>query len=209
MMVFSTPCSKKKLPDWVAWLLVALCCWLLPSAGMAQSVSIPSLKLEHNEEGLWLSTALKFELPTVVEDALLKGIPVHFVSEVDVVRERWYWLNKKVSSVQRYQRLSYHPLTRRWRLNVNAGAVTETEQGLTLNQNFDNLQDALNAVQRLSHWRIAEASQLEAGVTYGVQFRFNLDVTQLPRPLQIGTLGQSDWQISLSSTQAFTADVRP
>ncbi|MDD4943922.1 MAG: DUF4390 domain-containing protein, partial [Rhodoferax sp.] len=112
-------------------------------------------------------------------------------------------------SVQRYQRLSYHPLTRRWRLNVNAGAVTETEQGLTLNQNFDNLQDALNAVQRLSHWRIAEASQLEAGVTYGVQFRFNLDVTQLPRPLQIGTLGQSDWQISLSSTQAFTADVRP
>lgn len=176
---------------------------------MAQSVSIPNLKLEHNEEGLWLSTTLKFELPTVVEDALLKGIPVHFVSEVDVVRERWYWLNKKVSSVQRYQRLSYHPLTRRWRLNVNAGAVAETEQGLTLNQNFDNLQDALNAVQRLSHWRIAEASQLEAGVTYGVQFRFNLDVTQLPRPLQIGTLGQSDWQISLSSTQAFASDVRP
>jgi hypothetical protein len=28
-----------------------------------------------------------------------------------------------------------------------------------------------------------------------VEFRFRLDVSQLPRPLQIGTLGQSDWTI--------------
>jgi hypothetical protein len=34
-----------------------------------------------------------------------------------------------------------------------------------------------------------------------VEFRFRLDMSQLPRPFQIGTLGQSDWNISASSRQ--------
>jgi hypothetical protein len=34
-----------------------------------------------------------------------------------------------------------------------------------------------------------------------VEFRFHLDLSQLPRPFQIGTLGQADWNISASYSQ--------
>lgn len=208
MTVFITHCLKNQRPSWLAWLFAAVLCGMAAGVLRAETVPLaaPELKLERLDDGLWLSTTLKFELPGVVEDALLKGIPIYFVAEVDVLRERWYWTNRKVSSVQRQVRLAYHPLTRRWRLNVTAGDINESGQGLALNQNFDSVQDAMAAVRRVSHWRIADAADIEPGAKHVVEFRFSLDVAQLPRPLQIGTLGQSDWQISLATTQTLNLE---
>lgn len=208
MTVFITHCLKNQRLSWLAWLLVAVLCGMTVGVVRAESMplAVPELKLERLDDGLWLSTTLKFELPGVVEDALLKGIPIYFVAEAEVLRERWYWTDRKVSSVQRQVRLAYHPLTRRWRLNVAAGDISESAQGLALNQNFDSVQDAMDAVRRVSHWRIADAADIEAGAKHVVEFRFRLDVAQLPRPLQIGTLGQSDWQISLAGTQTLNME---
>lgn len=208
MTAFITLCLKSQQPSWLAWLLTAVLFGLAAGGVRAEAVPVqaPELKIERLDDGVWLSTTLKFELPMVVEDALLKGIPIYFVADADVLRERWYWINRKVSSVQRQVRLAYHPLTRRWRLNVTAGDVNESAQGLALNQNFDSVQDAMAAVRRVSHWRIADAADIEPGAKHVLEFRFRLDVAQLPRPLQIGTLGQSDWQISLVTTQPLTLE---
>jgi len=199
---------KNQRPSWLAWLLAAVLCGLAAGVARAEAVPVqsPELKIERIDDGVWLSTTLKFELPMVVEDALLKGIPIYFLVEADVLRERWYWTNRTLVSVQRQVRLAYHPLTRRWRLNVTAGEVNDSAQGLALNQNFDSVQDAMAAVRRVSHWRIADAADIEPGVKHIVEFRFRLDVAQLPRPLQIGTLGQSDWQISLAAIQTLNLD---
>lgn len=203
MMVFTTHCLKSQRPSWLAWLLAFVLCGMASAGAHAAAVlpSAPEVKLERHDDGLWLTASLAFELPDVVEDALLKGIPIYFVAEADVLRERWYWTNRKLSTAQRNLRLAYHPLTRRWRLNVTEGDVSAFAQGLALNQSFDSLEAAMAAVRRVSRWRIAELVDFEPGVKHIVAFRFQLDVSQLPRPLQIGTLGQSDWQISLSSVQ--------
>jgi hypothetical protein len=165
------------------------------------------LRLERQDEALWLTTQLKFELPATVEDALQKGIPIYFVAEADLMRERWYWSNKKISTAQRHMRLAYQPLTRRWRVNIASGEIAESALGLSLNQNFESLQDALATVRRISRWKIAEAADLEPGVRHFVEFRFRLDQAQLPRPLQIGTLGQSDWSISLTATHSVNGEL--
>lgn len=204
MMAFITHCLKNQWPSWRAWLFAFVLC-SSASAGVHAAVAMsgtPELQIERIDDGLWLSASLHIELPSVVEDALLKGIPIYFVAEAELLRERWYWTNRKLSSVRRNLRLAYHPLTRRWRLNVTEGVVSESAQGLSLNQNFDSVQEAMAAVQRVSHWRIADVADVEPGGKHIVAFRFWLDAAQLPRPLQIGTLGQSDWQISLDSTQA-------
>ena len=39
-----------------------------------------------------------------------------------------------------------------------------------------------------------------------LSFAFRLDLAQLPRPLQIGTLGQSDWSVELSQEQLLDAE---
>jgi hypothetical protein len=203
MMAFITRCLKKMSPSWLAWLCAAVMLCLAGGNAQAQmaGTDAPVLALERIDDGLWLSTQLKFELPVVVEDALLKGIPIYFLARADLLRQRWYWTNKTVASVQRRLRLSYHPLTRRWRLNIASGDVAEAAQGMALNQNFDSLEDAMLTVRRISRWKIADAADIEPGAKYVVEFHFALDVAQLPRPLQIGTLGQSDWLISVNAVQ--------
>lgn len=144
---------------------------------------------------------VKIELPPAVEDALLKGVPMFFVAQAEVVRHRWYWTDRKVASAQRHMRLVYQPLTRRWRLNVASGVITPNSLGVALNLNFDSLSDAMAALQRLSGWKIADAGVIETDAVHKVEFRFDLDLGQLPRPFQIGALGQSDWTISTSASQ--------
>jgi hypothetical protein len=61
-------------------------------------------------------------------------------------------------------------------------------------------------VQRISRWKIAEAGDLIPGERYNVDFRFRLDVSQLPRPFQIGAVGQADWNISVFRNQRVTFD---
>jgi hypothetical protein len=103
-------------------------------------------------------------------------------------------------------RLAYQPLTRRWRLNLASGLITQAGLALALNQNFDSLSEALAAVQRLSRWKIGDISDQDLELRHYVEFRFRLDMSQLPRPFQIGTLGQTDWNISASSSQTLTLD---
>ena len=167
---------------------------------------ISQLQVERNPEGVFVSTTVRFDLPTPVEEALLKGIPMFFVFEADVYRERWYWYDKKLLSAERHMRLAYQPLTRRWRLNLASGPITSSSLGLALNQNFDSLPDALAAVRRVFRWKIAEPGELDPDLKYSIEVRFRLDVSQLPRPFQIGALGQADWNISATTYQRLIAD---
>lgn len=180
-------------------LLVAAC----PVAAWAQpaAAEVTLLRLEQRPDGIFLVANVKIALPEAVEDALLKGVPMFFLAQAEVVRHRWYWSDKKVASAQRHMRLAYQPLTRRWRLNVASGPITATSMGLALNLGYDSLPDAIAALQRISGWKIADASQIDADAIHKVDFRFSLDLTQLPRPFQIGAFGQSDWNISASASQ--------
>jgi len=186
--------------DLIGLLACACLVWAPPGTARAEApaTEISLLKFERASDAVLLTATLKFELPAAVQDALLKGVAIIFVAEADVLRERWYWMNKKVVSAERHMRLAYQPLTRRWRLNVASGRISNVGLGMALNQNFESLPDALAAVQRLSRWKIADVSDIDLEQNQLVDFRFRLDVSQLPRPLQIGTLGQTDWDISAS-----------
>ena len=209
MTVFITHYLKKiRLDLWVLLLMLSLSC-LLPGGVRAEvpAAEITAFKAERAGDAILLTTAVKFELPTAVEDALLKGVAIIFVAEADVYRERWYWMNKKVVSVERHLRLAYQPLTRRWRLNIASGVATNAALAISLNQNFDTLADALSALQRPSRWKIAEAAEIDLDQKLLIEYKFRLDLAQLPRPLQIGTLGQSDWTIAASINRPLVLEV--
>jgi len=202
MTAFITHCWKKARLDWAALLACALLLGFLPRPALAESsAEVTQLRLEGGNDGVLLSAVLSFDLPPTVEAALLKGVAVFFVAEAELYRERWYWADKKVAGVERHIRLAFHPLTRRWRLAVSPRAIANNGLGVSLNQTFDSLDEAMAAVRRISGWRIAELSDIDPGARHRVEFRFRLDVSQLPRPLQIGALGQSDWALSMAATQ--------
>ncbi|MBV7430735.1 DUF4390 domain-containing protein [Acidovorax sp. sif1233] len=185
------------------------CAALLPglvAAGQAAAPEVGELRLERAEDGLYLSTNLQFMLPELAEDALNKGIPMFFVAEAQVLRDRWYWSDRQVAETTRYLRLSYQPLTRRWRLNISPVPFTNSGLGVVLGQNFDDYADALSAIQRISRWKIAENEVIEADVVHTVNFRFRLDMSQLPRPFQIGAVGRSGWNLLVSRSQRLAAE---
>ena len=173
----------------------------------ASAPEVVQLQVDRTAEGLFVSAAVNFELPGVVEDALLKGIPMVFVAEVDVFRNRWYWYDKKLVFAERHFRLAFQPLTRRWRLNIASGQISPNSLGLALNQSFDSLPQAMAAVRRISRWKVAEANELDVDQKQSLEFRYRLDLSQLPRPFQIGVLGQTDWSIALSAVQRLPTEI--
>lgn len=203
MTAFITHCWKKTRLDLLGLLVCACLLGGFGTAARAQSpaAEVASLKFERAEQQILLSATVNFQLSAAVEDALLKGVAMIFVAEAEIYRERWYWVNKLETRAERHMRLAYQPLTRRWRLNIASGAITHGGLGMALNQNFESLSDALVAVQRLSRWNIAELAELDPEHSYLVDFRYRLDMSQLPRPFQIGTLGQSEWDIAASARQ--------
>jgi hypothetical protein len=203
--VFSTLCYKKYScarifleGQWPIWLLI-FSLFSAPSVAFSQTTSteVVQMNLQRADDGLYLSTQVRFELQSAVEDALLKGIPLVFVVEADMYRDRWYWYDKRVTSASRHWRLAFQPLTKRWRVSLAVGNG-QGAGGVTLNQNFDQLGDAVAYLQRNMRWKIADAADIEPDARHSVEFRFRLDLSQLARPFQIGTAGQSEWNINAS-----------
>ena len=67
----------------------------------------------------------------------------------------------------------------------------------------------LDAMQRIARWKIAEPSAVTAGTRYRVQLGFRIDLSQLPRPLHIGVLGRSGWDLALLRSQWLVAEPSP
>ena len=159
------------------------------SARAAEQVELTALDLSRDEDGVYLNYAVNLELSRSVEDALNKAVPLFFVAEAQVFRNRWYWRDRRVADVVRVWRIVYQPLTSSYRITF--GALTQT---------FATRAEALAAISRASRWKIAEPGQIEDGSRHYVEFSFKLDTSLLPRPMQIGVSGQPDWQISVTRT---------
>ncbi|HEX7891264.1 MAG TPA: DUF4390 domain-containing protein [Ramlibacter sp.] len=190
---------------WSCLLVMLVLFWAAPAARSESTpAEVAQMQVERTEEGVLLSATVRFELPHAVDDALAKGIPMYFVAEASIYRDRWYWYDKRVASSARHMRLAYQPLTRRWRLQVSSAPIGQS--GLVLGQAFDTREEALAAVQRVSRWRIADATEIDTESPHYIDFRFRLDVSQLPRPFQIGAVGQSDWNILAVRSQRLQLD---
>jgi hypothetical protein len=209
-MAFTTHCWKN-LPCLEALLLSSLKRgrWLCLSlslmfVGVAQAntpVELQAYKVERQDSALYLSGTWQFELPTALEDALLKGITLYFVTQVDISQERWYVYSQRVAYAERHVRLFYQPLTRRWRVNISPQPFNVSGLGMSLGQSYDTAEEAMVAVRRIVQWRIANATDYNPDAKQTISINFKLDLKQLPRPLQIGATGQSDWSINFSKTQ--------
>jgi Domain of unknown function (DUF4390) len=169
--------------------LAALALSLALGGARAEPVTLDSFELTRSDDGLALSFAARFELSKPIEDALQKGVPLFFVAQAEVFRDRWYWADKRLAQATRTWRLAFQPLTRKYRVTYGG-----------LSQHYDSLPDALTAVTRSVNWKLADASQLDDGKHY-VEFSYQLDTTQLPRPMQIGIGGQSDWSFKVERTR--------
>jgi hypothetical protein len=160
-----------------------------PVLAATEHIEVTALEIVRDEDGLFLNYGVEIDLSRSVEDALNKGVPLFFVAEAQVYRDRWYWRDRRVGDAVRVWRLAYQPLTSSYRVTFGA-----------LSQNYSTRTEALAAISRASRWRIAEAGQVEPDSHHYMEFSFRLDTNLLPRPMQIGVGGQAEWQLSVRRT---------
>lgn len=166
---------------WLTAVLTAVAVHLAAAAG----IEIRSAGLTPGEDAFLLDADLNIELSDVLQDVVSRGVPLYFVFELEITRPRWYWFDEKVVAQSQTYRLSYHALTRQYRLAAGA-----------LHQNFDRLNDALRVLARVNRWAIADKAQLANGENYDAALRMRLDLTQLPKPMQVTALGNRDWALT-------------
>jgi hypothetical protein len=222
MTVFITHCWKSVRPELngrgrTSFGLSALLFWAVLTLGFVNSanaqapnstpVEITELRLERSEGALLLQSSLKLELSNGIEDALQKGMPIYFVTEAELTRDRWYWYDKKVGTVARHYRLAYQPLTRKWRLNVSREPIGAGGLASSLSQTFETLPEAMAAIRRTVNWKLADVSDIDTDQKLTLNFKFRLDVSQLPRPFQMTAGSQAEWNLSTQKTLRLTSDL--
>ncbi len=168
----------------LALVLVATLCGQVPAGRAAEDAgfSQPRLELDAAGDSWMLSGDFVVPLTRSLEEAVRRGVPLYFVLEFELIRPRWWWTDETVVERSIVYRLAYHALTRQYRLNFD---------GLT--QTWDTLSDATQAMSRVRHWRVFDASVVDPGTRYEARVRLRLDVSQLPKPFQLNAITDRDW----------------
>jgi hypothetical protein len=165
---------------WVRFAVVLL--W--SGVALAGGIEPKSATLVPDERGQALNAEFVIELGPRLEDAVGRGVPINFRFEIEITRRRWYWADEHVTGRVLNYRLSYHALTRQYRLTVGS-----------LHQNYDSLADAVMMLGRIGHLHVIDRAELVPGETYRAALRLSLDHNQLPKPLQIDALADSEWRV--------------
>jgi hypothetical protein len=120
-----------------------------------------------------------------LEELVQAGVSVPFVAEFVLTRSRWYWFDEVIVERVMDMRLSYHALTRQYRLTVGG-----------LHRSFPSFEQAFTALLSLRNWAVANTDQLPSGQSLNAALRFRLDMSQLPKPFQVAALGNRDLDLS-------------
>lgn len=185
-MAFSMPvCSRRNfLRAGLAGAALVLCLGagpVLAEGGM----SLAQIEVAQKGEFFQLSGYFDIRLSPTMENALQRGVQLTFVQAVESERARNFWLAEGVAEQERSIRLSYNALLRQYYVTL-AGVSSA----------HDRLEDALRAVGDLRDWAVLNVKQMKKKSQYTFYVRMYLDVSQLPKPIQVNALASSArWQL--------------
>lgn len=175
--------------------VLGLLAWL-PVQAANDRIEVQQAVVEARDDGFYFNGDFDFELKPRIAEALDRGLSLFFVVELELTRARWYWFDERAVAALLNFRLSYHALTRQYRISTG-----------TLQLGFPTLAEALGVMTHVRDWRIADRNALKPGETYAASVRMRLDTTQLPKPFQINALTNRDWTLE-SDWKRFAFDAR-
>lgn len=168
-----------------AFAVVAAWLALFASAPVhADDIEVRDTQLRTTEEGLVLDADFDFELSPRLAEVVANGVPLYFRVDFELTRRRWYWFDESAASKRLQIRLSYHALSRQYRLST----------GL-LQQSFATLDEALNVLKRIRNWLVVDRTVTFDETDYDAAVRMRLDPTLLLKPFQLSALTSRDLQL--------------
>lgn len=180
----STRCWRNVLDFFLDGIVMAtLGLALVSGMAAAEGIQVRSAELKLNNDAYELNADIAVNLNKNLEEALRKGLILHFQTEFELSRVRSWWFDESVAEATRNSILSYHLLLRRYYLETNYQLKT-----------YDTLNEALAALGHIEAWPVAEKKLLKPKQTYKGELRLRLDLSQLPKPLQVNALTGAKWE---------------
>ena len=150
----------------------------------AEEIEVRDVALRRVEDGWALDADFAFELTPRLAEVVANGVPLYFSVEFELTRRRWYWFDETAAAQRLQLRLSYHALSRQYRLST----------GL-LQQSFPTLDEALNVLKRVRNWLVMDRTARFSDADYDAAVRMRLDTALLPKPFQLSALTGRDLQL--------------
>jgi len=182
-------CYRKisEIPRILMAALLLCLCLAAPSVALGE-VEIRSTRFVAGDEGYSLSADFDISFSPRLEEAVARGVVLYFVADFELTRQRWYWFDEKIVKASQIWRLSYHALTRQYRLYSGSSGA--------LHQSFGTLADALHVLSHIRSWQVAGKDRLAPDTSYEAALRLRLDPSQLPKPFQIEAMANRDWNLA-------------
>jgi len=157
----------------------------LSAPALADTIPIVDADLRVEEGDVLLSAEFELALNPTLEEALRKGVPLYFVLEFELLRNRWYWFDALMAGTSITHRVSYNALTQQYRVASGLLALT-----------FASLPEVERYLGRVTSRPVGRVDALAKGVRYAAFVRLRLDVNLLPKPFQLDALASREWTLS-------------
>ena len=172
----------RQIYNWIAKAIFLMV--IMTSVTHADEIKFKKITLVPSDKVWLLSAEINLELSPALEQLVKKGVTLHFVTEFQLTKGRWYWFDEKVVDVQRTSKISYQALTDQYR--VTLGSVTITAA---------NLKQAMGAVSSIDDWAVIEQPMVSPNQTYVAAIRMKLDTNQLAKPFQVNAINSKAWNL--------------
>ena len=165
---------------------------LRPSEAAAENISITRQTATVTADGrLDISSRFHTELPDPLKQALKQGVPLYFTLNYQLSAPTMaaykFKLGQLVGSDNSVTyKLSFHPLTNRYRITVG-----------TFSTEYGSLETALRGIGAIANWRVLPKGTLDDTDWREIkaEVRLSLSTNQLPKPFQINALTAKNWQL--------------
>jgi Domain of unknown function (DUF4390) len=169
----------------IAFLVAAMLAAAPLQMARADDIEVRDVALRTLDEGMVLDADFAFELTPRLAEVVANGVPLYFRVDFELTRSRWYWFDETAASRRLHLRLSYHALSRQYRLST----------GGALQQSFPTLEEALDVLKRVRNWLVVDRGTRLADADHEAAVRMRLDTALLPKPFQLSALTGRDLQL--------------
>lgn len=146
---------------------------------------IRSAYVERAEGVYQLNATLDFEVVDGARAAIRDGAPFTLHLEIVVRRERSYWLDEVVATLDQSYELVYHALSDRYLVrNVNSGEQVS----------FATLDAALDSLRVISNLPILDQALVRPERRHEISLRASVDVRTMPDTLRFILFWSDDWR---------------
>lgn len=175
---------------WLMALLVSLGSALAAPSALAQGQKLQRFEVRsayiEPAEGVYeLNATLNFDLPDGARAAIREGVPLTLHLEIVVKRQRNYWLDETVATLDQHYELAYRALSERYLVrNLNSG-----EQA-----SYATLDAALDALRVIKGLPMLDQALVSPKRRHEISIRGNIDVRTMPDALRFVLFWSDDWR---------------